>query len=215
MKRRIRPVAVAIAASTALLLTGCGSGESGDGSPGTSAGEGSGSEKGPASPGASAKPDRGERPKTELPKSFQAHFEGWKNSDPELQALLDDGKERLLASYGAIINQDPHHDAFTFYDTGDALRTGTTWIKAFTDKNLTLIGKGRVFQPQPRIGPDGSGTLSYCVDEGKGSTKDMKTGEVTDTPADDAFVLYRTELSRTDEGVWRTTMVRTEKGACK
>ncbi|MER5970568.1 hypothetical protein ABT112_12665 [Streptomyces sp. NPDC002055] len=40
-------------------------------------------------------------------------------------------------------------------------------------------------------------------------------GEVTATPADDACVQYRTELSRSDDGVWRTTMVQTEKGACQ
>ncbi|MFF1717435.1 hypothetical protein ACFVX8_46510, partial [Streptomyces sp. NPDC058268] len=130
-------------------------------------------------------------------------------------AIMDDGKERLLASYAAIADQDPQHDALTFYSTSDALRTGTAWVKGFTDKHLTLVGEGRVFQPQPRISPDGSGTLFYCVDEGKGSTKDTKTGKLTATPADDALVLYRTKLSLTKEGVWKTTMVQTERGACK
>ncbi|MFH8294201.1 hypothetical protein [Streptomyces sp. NPDC018059] len=214
MNRRFLSVAVAITASTALLVTGCSSGGSGDEA--SDKIKGAESDKGAsASVGASAEPNAVKRPETKLPKSFQVQFAGWTNSDPKLQAILDDGKERLRASYAAIINKDPQDDAFTFYSESDALRTGTEWVKGFTDKNLVLIGKGRVFQPQPRISPDGSGTLFYCVDESKGSTKDTKTGKVTATPADDALVLYRTKLRKTKEGVWKTTMVQTERGACK
>ncbi|MGW7082340.1 hypothetical protein ACWGH2_02425 [Streptomyces sp. NPDC054871] len=215
MNHRFLPVAVAVAASTALLLTGCSSGSRDDDSSDKIQGAGGGDKDASASASESVKPDGAKRPEIELPKSFQADFAGWKNSDPKLQAILDDGKERLLASYAAITKQDPQYDAFTFYSESDALRTGTAWIKGFTDKHLTLIGEGRVFQPQPRISPDGSGTLFYCVDEGKGATKDTKTGKVTATPADDARVLYRTKLSKTKEGVWKTTMVQTERGACK
>ncbi|MEU5689940.1 hypothetical protein DEJ48_38980 [Streptomyces venezuelae] len=214
MTRRFLSVAVAITASTALLLTGCSSGGSDDDAPDKIKGSGADTDSS-ASAGPSAKPGGAMRPDITLPKSVQVTFEGWTNSDPKLQAILDDGKERLRASYAAIINKDPQDDAFTFYSESDALRTGTEWVKGFTDKNLVLIGKGRVFQPQPRISPDGSGTLFYCVDEGKGSTKDTKTGKVTATPADDALVLYRTKLRKTKEGVWKTTMVQTERGACK
>ncbi|MFD4630277.1 hypothetical protein ACFVYR_20825 [Streptomyces sp. NPDC058284] len=214
MTRRFLSVAVAITASTALLLTGCSSGGGDDDAPDKIKGAGADTDSS-ASAGPSAKPGGAKRPDITLPKSFQVTFEGWTNSDPKLQAILDDGKERLRASYAAIINKDPQDDAFTFYSESDALRTGTEWVKGFTDKNLVLIGKGRVFQPQPRISPDGSGTLFYCVDEGKGSTKDTQTGKVTATPADDALVLYRTKLRKTKEGVWKTTMVQTERGACK
>lgn len=214
MNRRPLPVAAALTVAAALLLTACGGSEDSSKSNDKIAGADQGGPES-ASPSASAKPDGGKRPEIKLPKSFQVDFESWKNSDPKLQAIMDDGKERLLASYAAIINADPQYGALTFYSESDAHRTGSTWIKGFADKHLTLIGKGRVFQPQPRISPDGSGTLFYCVDEGKGSTKDTKTGKVTATPADDAFVLYRTKLRKTDEGIWKTTMVQTERGACK
>ncbi|MFD4988071.1 hypothetical protein [Streptomyces sp. NPDC058374] len=215
MKRRFLPVAVAVTASTALLLAGCGSGGSDDDASDKIKGAAGGDKDASAPASASPEPDGERRPEIKLPRSFQIDFAGWTNSDPKLQAIMDDGKELLLASYAAIIEGDPQHPAFTFYAESDALRTGTEWIKGFTDKNLVLIGKGRVFQPQSRISPDGSGTLFYCVDEGKGSTKNTKTGEVTATPADDALVLYRTKLRKTDEGVWKTTMVQTERGACQ
>ncbi|MGW5866077.1 hypothetical protein ACWFRJ_28270 [Streptomyces sp. NPDC055239] len=215
MNRPTRLMTAALVASAALLLTACGSGGSDNGTADKIKETGDGDKKASASASETSQPDGSKRPEIKLPKSFRVDFAGWKNSDPKLQAILDDGKDRLLASYVAIIKQEPQYDGFTFYNTSDARRTGTTWIKQFTDDNLTLIGKGHVFQPQPRISPDGSGTLFYCVDESKGSTKDIKTGEVTTTPAKNALVLYRTKLSKTDDGVWKTTMVQTEQGACK
>ncbi|GGV70287.1 lipoprotein [Streptomyces longisporoflavus] len=214
MNRPIRLMSAALVASAALLLTACGSGGSDDDADKIK-GAGDADKKASASADPTSQPDGSKRPEIKLPSSFQVDFAGWKNSDPKLQAIMDDGKERLLASYAAIIEQDPKYGALRFYSSSDALRTGTEWVKGFTGKNLTLVGEGRVFQPQPRISPDGSGTLFYCVDEGKGSTKDTKTGKETATPADDAFVLYRTKLSKTKAGVWKTTMVQTERGACK
>ena len=38
------------------------------------------------------------RPKITLPKSLQVAFSGWTNSDPRLQAILDDGRQQLLGS---------------------------------------------------------------------------------------------------------------------
>ncbi|MGW6056389.1 hypothetical protein [Streptomyces sp. NPDC055189] len=216
MNRPARLMASAIVASAALLLTACGSGGSDDDATPNPKGAGDGAKEAAAPSDVTSQPDESKRrPEIKLPKSFQVDFAGWKNSDPELQAILDDGKEQLLASYSAIIKRDPQYDGFTFYNTSDALRTGTTWIKQFTDDNETLIGKGRVYHPQPRISPDGSGTLFYCVDESKASTKHRKTGEITTTPAKTALVLYRTKLSKADEGVWKTTTVQTEPGACK
>ncbi|MEU4926973.1 hypothetical protein AB0G54_10780 [Streptomyces yokosukanensis] len=209
MNRPARHAAAVVTVSAALLLTACSSGGGGSASDkikGAGAGAGS--------PSASATSST-ERPKIALPKSFQVAFDGWTNSDPKLQAVMDDGKERLLGTYAAIIAQNPKADYVTFYNEGTALTTGQEWIKGFTDDHLTLIGTGRVFNPQARISPDGSGTLFYCVDEGKGSTKNIKTGEVTNTPANQAYVFYQTKLSRSGDGIWKTTAVASTQGGCK
>lgn len=199
--------------SAALLLTACGSGGDYDSSPDKIKGVDAGTS---SSPSASASPASGpERPVIKLPSSFQVSFEGWTNRDAKLQAVMDDGKERLLGTYAGVTDQNPKADYITFYNEGTALTTAQEWVKGLVDKNLTLVGKGRVFDPQVRISPDGSGTLFYCVDEGKGSTKNLETGEVTSTPADDAFVLYQTKLSKSDEGVWKTTTVTTTRGGCQ
>ncbi|MEU7583817.1 hypothetical protein AB0B50_40275 [Streptomyces sp. NPDC041068] len=215
VNRRFLPVAVAITASAMVLLTGCGSGSSDDDSSDKIKGAGGGDKDTSASAGASENPDRDKRPRITLPKSFQVTFDGWTNSDPKLQAILDDGKQQLLASYAAITEGDPGAAPMTFYNTGEALATGKKWISGFADKDLTLIGKTRTYKPQARISPDGSGTLFYCSDESKASTQHRKTKKVTGTPSDKAQVLYRTKLRKSSQGVWQTTFVSTTQGGCQ
>ncbi|MFD4528091.1 hypothetical protein ACFWP7_30005 [Streptomyces sp. NPDC058470] len=212
MNRPTRLVTAALTASAALLLTACGSG-GGEGNSDKIEGADQGPSSSPAV-SASAASDA-ERPEITLPTSFQVTFDGWTNSDAKLQAVMDDGKARLLGTYAAIIKQDPQADAVTFYNEGAALTSAQEWVKGLVDEDLTLIGKGQVFDPQVRISADGSGTLFYCVDEGEGSTKNLKTGEVTDTPSDEAYVLYQTKLSKSDDGVWRTTTVESTRGGCQ
>ncbi|MGA4847065.1 hypothetical protein ACOBQB_12675 [Streptomyces sp. G5(2025)] len=215
VNRRFLPVALAIAASTALLLTGCGSGGGDDGSSDKIKGAGGANKDTSASASPSAKHDGAVRPKIKLPKSFQVDFAGWTNSDPKLQALMDDGKQQLLASYAAIAEGNPEAEPMAFYNTGEALATGKKWISGFADKDLTIIGKTRTYKPQARISPDGSGTLFYCSDESKASTQNRKTKKVTETPSDKAQVLYRTKLRKSSRGVWQTTFVSTTQGGCQ
>ncbi|MCT7351321.1 hypothetical protein N4P33_03950 [Streptomyces sp. 15-116A] len=213
MQRRTLPPAAALIASAVLLLTACGPGGGDDSSPDGIKGADTGAS---SSPSASASAASGvKRPTIKLPASFQVSFEGWTNSDPRLQAVMDDGRERLLGTYAGVTDQNPNADYIAFYNEGTALTTAQKWVKGLVDEDLTLVGKGRAFDPQVRISPDGSGTLFYCVDEGKGSTKNLKTGEVTKTPADDAFVLYQTKLRKEDGGVWKTTTVTTRRGGCR
>ncbi|CAL9488679.1 hypothetical protein [Streptomyces sp. enrichment culture] len=213
MNRTARLFTSVLTASAALLLTSCGSGGGADSSTDDIKGADTGTNSSPsASPSAASD---AKRPEITLPKTLQVSFEGWTNSDPKLQAVMDDGKERLLSTYAAITDQDPQADYVAFYNEGTALATAEEWVRGLVDDDLTLIGKGRVFAPQVRISPDGSGTLFYCVDEGAGSTKNLKTGAVTKTPTDDAFVLYQTKLSKSDDGVWKTTTVKTTRGGCE
>lgn len=213
MNRRFLPVAVAITASAALLLTGCGSGSNDDGSSDKIKGAGGGDKDASATASESAKPDGAKRPEIKLPKSFQVDFAGWTNSDPKLQTILDDGKDRLRAGYAAIIAGDPQDNALKFYSSGAALKSAPAWVKTY--KGLTLKGSIRVFDPQVHVSNEGFGVLFYCVDEAKGYTKNLKTGKVAGTPAgDDPKVQYRTRLDKNAKGVWQTSTVQTERGGC-
>lgn len=211
MARRALPVTTtAFAVSAMLLLSACGGGGEGGSDDIKGADTASGSPSASASAASDAK-----RPTIELPSTFQAEFEGWTNSDPELQTALNDGKERLRASYAAIIAGDPESDALSFYSGTSAMSTGSTWVKAY--KGLTIIGEVRVYDPQVQYVGDTKkrATLFYCVDESKGYSKDLKTGETAGTPKGESpLVQYRTSLGKQSDGVWKTMTVETEPGGC-
>lgn len=213
MNRPTRLFTTALAASAAMLLTACGSGGSDDSSDKIE-GAGDGGAKASASAEPSGKAKAG-RPEIKLPSSFRMDFEGWTNSDPKLQAILDDGREALRADHAAIIEGDPNASYVKFYNNPTSEASSRKWIKGFVDKDLTLTGEARIFEPQVRINSTGSGILFYCMDESKGSTKNLKTKEVVGTPKDQSpRVQYQTRLDRTKDGVWKTSSSTTKRGGC-
>ncbi|WP_342751763.1 hypothetical protein [Streptomyces cahuitamycinicus] len=151
-----------------------------------------------------------------LPSSFQLTFSNWTSSDPAEQAVLDDGKEQLRAGYEAIIENDPDSKDRAFYDTKNGFLQSQQWIRTYTDKNLTVIGKLPVFDPEVTLSKDkAAASLSYCTDESKASTKDRKTGEVKGNPAGtDPEVLYVISMGKNDQGVWQAVSAHSERGGC-
>ncbi|WP_432095190.1 hypothetical protein [Streptomyces sp. bgisy100] len=205
-----RSLSVAVTAiAAAMVLTACGGG---DGRPKDD--KINGAEEGAEGPSASAPASHAAgRPEIKL-KHFKADFEGWTNSDPKLQAILNDGKERLRAGYAAIIAGDPHDKNFAFYDVGQAARSGPRWVRDY--KDLTLLGAVRAFDPQVHMSNEGFGVLSYCVDETKGYTRNLKNGKVETTPkGSKSKVQYRTRLDKNTHGVWETSAVESVRGGCR
>ncbi|MFI8485901.1 hypothetical protein [Streptomyces rubrogriseus] len=206
--------AATFAATAALLLTACG-GE--DSSPDDIKGAETGASS--SSPSASASPASSpgvERPAIELPSSFQLTFENWKSSDAKEQAVLNDAKEELRAGYAAIIANDPDSEAVSFYDTDSGHTQTKKWIKSYTDKNVTVIGKLPVFDPKVSLLDDGStASLGYCTNESEAYTKHRKTGKVEGNPKDmDPEVYYLVTLRKSSQGVWQNASVRSERGEC-
>lgn len=202
------PALVALTASTTLLLTACAGGSD------DSSDEIEGAGKGSSKPSASASESTDvNRPKITLPESFKADFAGWTASDPKIQSILDDGKERLRGTYAAIGEADPKADYLAFYSARSALATGEEWVKGY--KGLTITGEVKAYRPEAEIREKGRATLFYCVDESKGYSKDLKTGEKEGTPEGESpKVQYRTALEKSDNGVWKTTSVETDPGGC-
>ncbi|WP_371791071.1 hypothetical protein OG285_13585 [Streptomyces sp. NBC_01471] len=211
MARHTSTIAAALTVSAALLLTACGGG-----SDDASKDKIKGADKGPTGPSASASSPAApgvQRPAIKLPKGFQADFEGWTNSDPELQSVLNDGKERLRATYAAIGDSNPKADYLAFYSTQAALATGSEWVKGY--KGLTITGKVTAYNPEVHLKGKKTATLFYCVDEGKGYSKNLKTGKLSGTPKGESpKVRYSTGLGKTAEGIWQTTTVESEAGGC-
>ncbi|WP_098247442.1 hypothetical protein [Streptomyces formicae] len=214
MARRTLPTAAALVIGTMLLLTACGGG-SGDSSDKIE-GAGGSSDKPSASASASA-PTGADRPEIKLPKNFDLSFDNWTSSDPDEQAILNDGKEHLRAGYSAIIENDPGAKPLAFYDTKAGLSQDQRWVETYTSKDLTVIGKLPVFAPKVTLLGDKKmkASLSYCTDESKAFSKDRKSGKTEGNPAGTApEVFYTVTLYKSADGVWQTVSTHSKRGGC-
>jgi hypothetical protein len=99
VKRRPLPVPAALAATAALLLTACGSGDADSKANDKIAGAGGTDDT--ASPNATAS-DSAQRPKITLPSDVTNVFEGWKTGDVMKDAVLTDASRRIDALVYAI-----------------------------------------------------------------------------------------------------------------
>ncbi|MGA5359613.1 hypothetical protein [Streptomyces purpurascens] len=213
MNRPARLAAAVLTASMAVLTTACGSGGGESSDPIKGAGSGDGNTS--ASPSASASQGGVKRPEITLSKEFQADFESWTNSDPKLQAILNDGREQLRAKYAAVINSDLDSEAVAFYSSEATQVSARKWIKQFVEDDNDIIGRVTAFNAKALISDSGSGVLFYCVDERQASTKNRKSGKVVKTPDKPESVLqYRTRLDKSSQGVWKTTSVTVVAGGC-
>ena len=211
-RRALTTPAAAFATAAALLLTACGGGDDSSSDDTKEAGTSSPS---PAASKSSAAPGV-ERPVIKLPSSFRLTFENWTSSDSVEQAVLDDGKEQLRAGYAAIIENDPDSRNRAFYDTKNGFLQSQQWIRTYTDKNLTVIGKLPAFDPKVTLAKDkAAASLSYCTNESKASTRNRRTGEVKGNPAGtDPEVFYVISMGRNAQGVWQAVSARSERGGC-
>ncbi|MFB7929311.1 hypothetical protein ACFC4C_09395 [Streptomyces sp. NPDC056039] len=211
-RRALTTAAAAFTTAAALLLTACGGGDDSSSDDIKGAGNGSSS---PSASASSAAPGV-KRPVIKLPSSFQLTFENWTSRDPVEQAVLNDAKEEVRAGYAAIIENDPDSEAVAFYDTEGVRGQTKQWIKTYTGKNLTVIGKLPAFAPKVTVAKTGKGaSLSYCTDETEAKTKNRKTSKVEGNPAGtNPFVRYAVSLAKNEQGVWQNASVHSERGAC-
>jgi hypothetical protein len=205
-RRTLTTTAAALTAAAALLLTGCGGDDkSSDDLKGADTGSGSPSASPSTSQASGAK-----RPVITLPSSFQLPFENWTDSDPVKQAVLNDAKEEIRAGYAAITANNPDSEAVAFYDTKGVVPQTKAWIKTYTDKNLTIMGKLPVFASNKR-----GASVTYCTDESKAYTKNRKTGKEESNPAGtNPYVVYSVSLTKNAQGVWQNSSVSSKRGGC-
>ena len=211
MKRRPLPVAAALAASAALLLTACGSEDDGSKANDKIAGAEAGDAQTSAAP--SDNTSTVKRPDITLPASVKDEFEGWKTGDPAKDAVLDDAARAQTATNYAIVKGNPDEPALAFYRQGDALVSGAKWVKSFVDAGITYTGTVRYFGPKVSIFDKDTAAVVFCADESKAYNKDRKSGKIDKTPTtDDSYLLYSTRLQKNDQGVWQTTVLLSKRG---
>lgn len=212
VKRRPLPIAAALAATAALLLTACGSGDdkSSDNDRIAGADQAGSAQSASPSPSAATTTDR---PEVELPSDVKDVYEEWKTGDEAKDAVLADAARRIDATNDAILRGDTGALGLTFYYRDKALADAVEWVQAYVDANLSFTGTTRYYAPQVTASGEQSATLVYCADESKGFNKNRKTGKVDRTPSDESpYVLYNTRLEKNKQGVWQTTNLISKRG---
>ncbi|MFD4968841.1 hypothetical protein [Streptomyces sp. NPDC058424] len=210
MKRRTLPVATALAATTCLLLTGCGGG---DGSKNQD--KIAGADSGDAATSSSPSPSSGsmDRPDMTLPGDVKETFEGWKTGDAAKGAVLADAGRAQTAVTYAVTQGNPNSSALAFYQSGSALPGSQDWVKSIADSDLTYAGPVRYNAVKIGLFNEKSAAVSYCADETKAFNRNRKTQKVDRAPpTDDSYVLYSTRLELNSKDVWQTTKLESQRG---
>ncbi|MFE5754180.1 hypothetical protein ACFQ7I_10830 [Streptomyces massasporeus] len=211
MKRRPLSVAVALTASTALLLTACGNSDAGSNDNDKIAGADTGSQEATSSASAS---DSAERPDIKLTGGVEDVFEGWETGDATKDAVLADAARAQTAINDAILKGKTDTPGLTFYYQDEALTTSVKWVQKWVDAGLTYTGTTRYYKPKIKLFNGTSAGVSFCADETKAYNKDRESGKVDRSPAsDDSYVLYNTRLEKTTQGVWQTTSGTSVRGS--
>jgi hypothetical protein len=212
VKRRTLPVAAALAATAALLLTACGSGDDNSKANDKIAGADTDGSKS-ASPSASAS-DSVERPDITLPSGVEDVFESWKTGNATQDAVLADAARAQTAMNDAILKGKTDTPGLTFYYKDKALTSSVKWVQKWLDAGVSYTGTTRYFNPQVKLFDGKSAGASFCADETKAYNKDRKTGTVDKTPAsDDSYVLYNTRLEKNEQGIWQTSAGTSVRGS--
>ncbi|WP_432041660.1 hypothetical protein [Streptomyces cadmiisoli] len=210
MQRSSLPVAVALAASAALLLTACGGDDQSDTND-KIAGAGSGASESPSPSGSASGP--ADRPEIRFPDGVENKFENWQTGDPTEDAVLADVAQTVNAVDDAILRGDTDSAAVAYYRQGNALVSAQKWIQAWLDEDLSFTGQTRYFNPDIKVADKDTAAVVYCADESKAYNKDRKTGKVDKSPPDESpYVTYSTQLRKNGKGVWQTTNMASKRG---
>ncbi|WPO72132.1 hypothetical protein [Streptomyces sp. KN37] len=213
MNRRTTPVAIALAATAALLLTGCGSG--GDD---TSEGKDkiAGADQGAAKPKKSTEPTESADTNPDgvdlsLPKDMKLVFDWDTPADKDEAAAMDDARHFVRSIYRGVAQQTVRDPAVSAYATDKGLSYARTQIQSRVDAGLTSTGTRRHYQEKTRKSPNGNAVeVSFCVDSSKFYSKEVKSKKVRKGAAGpasyDFFKIVMTKFPGKDD-LWRASIV--------
>ncbi len=219
-RRYIRPVALALTAAAALLLTACG-GDEGGSDKDKIAGADEAGAKESASPaaGKSKAPDGVDRPQMTFPSDVDLVFADTHVSDPEQAAALGDAQNFVRAIRYGIVEQDVNDAAYKFYSEfeSQAQVYAKDQIRQRVDKGLTISGKMRFSRTKvtPAENKE-SAVVSFCADSTKLYSKEVKTKKVHHTePSLSDFYSWQVLMkpSKNAEGLWRAQKVQVKEKA--
>ncbi|WP_326760440.1 hypothetical protein [Streptomyces phaeochromogenes] len=219
MKRRSLPVAAALAATAALLLTACGSGDDKSSDNDKIAGADQGAEKPEKSAEPSGAPaeDKPDGVDVSLPKDMNLVFDWKKPKDKTEAAAMDDAANYLRAIYRGVDKRTTKDAAVAAYATGEGLHYAKVQINEWIKGGWTATGTRRHYDATTRSAPNGKSVeVAFCADTGKFLGKEVKTGKVLKAePSAKDFGYYKIVMVKlpTSESLWQASKVFVETGA--
>ncbi|MBB6076146.1 hypothetical protein [Streptomyces paradoxus] len=221
MKRRSLPVAAALTATAALLLTACGSGDDKSGDNDKIAGAGQAAETPKESASASQAPagDKPDGVDLSLPSDMDLVFDWDKPKDKNEAAAMDDAANFVRAIYHGVYKRTSDGAAVTAYSTGEGLHYAKTQIDSRVDGGWTATGTRRHYQATTRSAPNGKSVeVAFCVDSSKFYGKEVKTKKILKSePSIADFDYFKIVMVKfpTDQGLWQASKVFVEAKAAK
>ncbi|WP_335981207.1 MULTISPECIES: hypothetical protein [Streptomycetaceae] len=219
MTRSFLPTAAVTSAlaAAAVLLAGCGGGSGGsktiDSSDRTTTSAAAPTQTATATPS-----DQAKGPSTALPKDLTMTFDWPSTGDATKDAVLDGGRQYLKAYNRAAAAHDLKDPAYQFYSRDDALTYARDQINQNIKDDLAPTGLDRYYSATVSDVQAGSATLSFCEDQSKSYSKEVKTGKVlVTTPSIDDYYQYNLLLFKdTSNGVWQASKITVlEAPKCK
>ncbi|MEV0243021.1 hypothetical protein AB0I06_24255 [Streptomyces sp. NPDC050674] len=221
MKRRSLPVAAALTATAALMLTACGSGDDKSGDNDKIAGVDQGAETPKESASASGAP-AGNKPDgvdVSLPSDMDLVFDWDRPKDKNEAAAMDDAANFVRAIYRGVYKRTSNDAAVTAYSTGDGLHYAKTQINSRVDGGWTATGTRRHYQATTRSAPNGKSVeVAFCVDSSIFYGKELKTKKILRSkPSIADFDYFRIVMVKfpTGQDLWQASKVFVETKAEK
>ncbi|MFG2949076.1 hypothetical protein [Streptomyces adustus] len=211
---RQKATGVALLAAVAFSVTGCSS-DSGGGSANDKI-KGAGSEESAsASPSASASAAAEKNaPAFAFPADVKATVERDTTGDAVKDAVLRDVAYSAQANIEAFAQGKSQSVNLNRYFSGSAYTYWTKQVADFKKDGLTLTGEYRYYDFKVTdVANAGSAAVTYCEDQSKAFSKEIKTKKVLRTsPSNNSYVLYTLQASKDSAGDWQVTRQSWKKG---
>ncbi|WP_112494252.1 hypothetical protein [Streptomyces qinglanensis] len=215
----------AVAVAAALLVSGCGGGDDGDGKGGKIDGAEGAGKKSPSadssSPGEKDAPGDFRTSDIELPDDVKLVFDWDQPSDPDKAAALDGAADYMRALMHGTVEQDPKDPVLVKHvvPLQSAQKFATTKVKLDVEKGYTVTGEERYYKSEVGDVTDQKlAEVSFCVDQSKFFSKKIKTGKVLRTEKSSSSYLYFTLVMQKPEKSqqpWKARTFGAEEKAVK
>ncbi|ATL29674.1 hypothetical protein KY5_4656c [Streptomyces formicae] len=193
------PTIAVLAATTALVLTGCSSNSDASDKIEGAGGDANASPKSPekSSTAPAELPDFG------LPADVKVEIASDTTGDKAKDRILKEQAESLMARQRIFLDLDPKSRYLTRYYADEALAFYVSEIKKAKADNRTITGLYRYYDRKVETHTGDIAVVSYCEDRSKAYAKDITSGKTRKTePSPSDFIKNTATLAKTGNGTW-------------